>query len=234
MRQAGSQDVEIRPHPAKFNDQILAAITEALGTHLPVKRDTWPLILDPFAGVGRIHELGEYGYNTVGVELECEWADQHPNTICGDSRHLTEILGGPDDFDAVVTSPAYGNRMADAYAGDAKGSRRHTYRIDLGRPLDANNGAGMHFGFDYKMLHTQVWKQCRQVLTPGGLMVVNMKNFIRAGEIVDVVGWHRRCLHTLGYTSTDEIEVPVTGVRHGQNHELRVDHEVLLVMRAPE
>lgn len=93
------------PHPARFSDAILDTIA-------PFLQPGWRVV-DPFAGVGRIHELGErVGCQTVGVELEREWAWQHPQTIVGDARELVKIVG-EKSADAVVTSCCYGNRMAD-------------------------------------------------------------------------------------------------------------------------
>jgi hypothetical protein len=87
-------------HPAKFSTAVLEAM------------DPWLdgcCVLDPFAGVGGIHSLCKPA-RTVGVELEPEWAACHPRTVVGDATRLPF----PDNtFDAVATSPAYGNRMAD-------------------------------------------------------------------------------------------------------------------------
>lgn len=40
---------------------------------------------------------------------------------------------------------AYGNRMAGQYAGDPKGSKRHTYRISLGRRLNERGDAALQW-----------------------------------------------------------------------------------------
>lgn len=56
---------ERRPHPAKFTPELLAVIAGRLPELCPHGR-----ILDPFAGVGGVHTLGRYGYETFGVELE--------------------------------------------------------------------------------------------------------------------------------------------------------------------
>ena len=217
-------------HPAKFTDTILREFVQIIADY-----GLSGTIVDPFGGVGLIHELGAgEGLHTIAVELEPEWAEQHVHTLVGDSTDLVAVLRdqmpGLGKVQGIFTSPAYGNRMADSYAGDAKGSRRSTYRIALDRPLSDNNGAGMQFGHEYKRLHYRVWKQCWELLDDGGLMVVNVKNFIRAGEVVDVVGWHLQTLERIGFTLLEQRHVDTPGMRMGANRDLRVDGEEILVM----
>ena len=66
-------------HPAKFSDEILAEIGRTL-VRLDVAPRAW--IVDPFAGVGRVHELA---WPTFGIEIEPEWAATNKRTWCGDS-----------------------------------------------------------------------------------------------------------------------------------------------------
>jgi SAM-dependent methyltransferase len=97
-------------HPAKFSRAILARLREMLA---PERDRVGSLkILDPFAGVGGIHELAEEKIATFGVELQPEWAAVHEDTICGSVLELPSIFPA-GTFDAIVTSPCYGNRMAD-------------------------------------------------------------------------------------------------------------------------
>lgn len=104
----------VPPHPAKFSPPIMAEIRLALTAHAPTSPLFPVTVLDPFAGPGGVHQLVEYGYDTTGIEIEADWARAHPRTICGDST----AMALPDrSFDAVVTSPCYGNRMADTYDG---------------------------------------------------------------------------------------------------------------------
>lgn len=220
-------------HPAKFTDTILSEFVQIIADY-ELADGT---IVDPFAGTGRIHRLGGDGtIHTIGVELEPEWAEQHPYTITGNSRDLVNLIRdtfpGVGQVQGIFTSPAYGNRMADSYAGDAKGSRRSTYRIALDRALSEGNGASMHFGHDYKLLHYKVWKQCWELLDADGLMVVNLKNFIRGGHVVDIVEWHRETLERVGFTFLEQRHVDTPGMKMGANRDLRVDGEEILVMRA--
>ncbi len=210
-------------HPAKFSEPILDVIRARLHERLsPDAR-----ILDPFAGVGGVHELG---YDSVGVEIEPEWAACHGRTICGDSTRLTELFGD-QPFDAVVTSPAYGNRLADRYAGD--GTRRFTYRIALGRDLTEHNLGGLQWGDRYREFHRLVWKQCLAVLKPGGLMIVNVSNHIRAHQEQPVVEWHIGCLIEVGLFIDQVDQVKTMRIGYGANRDVRVGGEAVIVARTP-
>lgn len=221
------------PHPATFNDDILAAIN----TLLPTRRLS---ILDPFAGVGRVHELRSRGHSTYGIEIEPEWADQHEHTIVGNVLELDEALNrmfvgyyhtGPWRFDAIVTSPCYGNRMADRYAGDAKGTRRHTYRTYLGRDLHPTSSGSLQWGKQYRVFHRRAWAEVTRVVEPGGLFILNVKDHIRKGKIQPVTKFHLRTLELLGWGLEEEHRVQASGIRHGENHEARVWYETVARLR---
>ena len=217
--------IEPVDHPAKFSFPVLVALGEILAARV----GETGRVLDPFAGVGGIHTLK---WDTVGVEIEPEWAAQHEATVVGDLTRLLDLFPG-ESFDAVVTSPAYGNRMADRYAGDPSGTKRFTYRIALGRPLSGQNSGGMQWGAEYRALHEAVWWQCREVLRPGGWMIVNVSNHIRAGQEQPVVEWHLSTLLALGFLMDEVRPVGTRRMRYGANGRLRVDSEKILVLRAP-
>lgn len=130
-------------HPAAYSPGVLDAFDDLLCERFP----DGARLLDPFAGTGRIHLLSSdprfnLRYNTVGIELEPEWAAMHPATIVGDAT----ALPFPDhSFEMAATSPSYGNRMADHHEA-RDGSYRRTYRHVLGRPLNPNNSGGMQWG----------------------------------------------------------------------------------------
>lgn len=94
----------LQDHPAKFSQPILDAIVGQLADEMVPPGGT---LLDPFAGVGRVHQIADLvGYDSLGVELEPEWAATHERTICGDSTMLATLIGPyAGHVDAIVTSP---------------------------------------------------------------------------------------------------------------------------------
>ena len=180
------------------------------------------LVLDPFAGTGLIHQVHD---RAIGVEIEPEWAAMHPRTVVGDATCL------PFDsqvFDAIATSPCYGNRMADHH--DARdGSKRHTYRHYLGRQLHENSAGKLQWGAAYRDLHERAWAECYRVLVPFGVLILNISDHVRGGERMYVTDWHRRTLTELDFVLIDEIEIATPRLRHGENFGARVDHELVQV-----
>lgn len=215
---------EISPpkdHPAKFPTPVLEAIAKWIpdGTR----------VLDPFAGVGGIHDLRPR-VETVGVEIEPEWADQSPHTIVGSALNLPYA---DDSFDVVATSPTYGNRMADQYDG-RDGSTRVTYRLSLGRPLHPDNTGALQWGPAYRDFHRRAWDEALRVLKPSGILLLNMKDHYRGGTRQHVTDWHIATLEALGLRITDHLRIPVRGMKFGANAGLRVDHETVSRLSFPE
>ena len=103
-----------RRHPARYSDALLPVMARYL---IGCRR-----VLDPFGGVGGVFRLSAWlpGAELQAVEIEPEWAAADPRITLGSALSLPWAAGY---FDAVATSPAYGNRMADHH--DARdGSRR--------------------------------------------------------------------------------------------------------------
>lgn len=215
-------------HPAPYSKGILDLVA-AYFTKSPGKIRR---VLDPFAGTGRIHDLGLAEIETFGLEIEPEWAEMHERTTCGDALSLP--FPWPDFyFDAIVTSPTYGNRMADHHnARDL--SKRITYRHKLGRELHQNNSGKLQWGRDYRTFHKTAWVGCRRALRPGGLFVLNVSNHIRGGEEIDVVKFHRDYLVDLGYVEENDFHIPTPRMGFGANRDLRVEYEHVIFFRKPD
>lgn len=211
-------------HPAAFSNALMPVMAMRL-------RDSvgpGATVLDVFAGTGRIHELFPE-FDTTGVEIEPEWALLHNRTLIGDALHL-EFASGV--WDAICTSPTYGNRMADHHeAKDA--SKRITYRHKLGRALHPNNSGQLQWGDKYREFHTAAWQEAIRVLRPGGAFVLNIKDHVRDFKVVPVSEWHATTLAQLGLRLDALDIVPVPNMGFGANGNLRTNNEYIFTFHKP-
>lgn len=185
-------------HPATYTEIFLPLFAALL-------RDA-ANVLDPMGGSGKLAKIKAYGYRgrVVCNDLETEWwSEGHSNGYAVDEWHNTDAAAmtwaADASFDAIATSPTYGNRMADHHhARDA--SRRITYRHKLGRALHAENTGALQWGAAYRHKHTAIYRECLRVLKPGGLFVLNVSDHIRDGRRVYVSKWHLETLRAMGLT----------------------------------
>jgi DNA modification methylase len=199
-------------HPAKYSDSLMDILAYYLRGA--------DKVLDPFAGTGKIKLIRPDAYM---IEIEPEWATIRGATV-GDATRLPFASGS---FDAVCTSPTYGNRMADTFT-DKKPEKhyvRNTYTHALGRKLNPKNSGGMQWGEKYRRLHLSAWLECSRVLKRGGHFILNISDHIRNGKIVPVSVWHVSVLTGIGFVVTDEAEAETPRNKMGQNASARVPVE---------
>jgi len=205
-------------HPAKYTDCLLPIFSKYLKNNI--------LVLDPFAGTGKLKEIVP---NAILLEIEPEWAEMS-GAIVADSQHMPLR---DNVFDAVCTSPTYGNRMADHFVDHQthKNYVRNTYRHCLGRSLNPNNSGRMQWGNKYKELHIAVWKECERVLKKDGLFILNISDHIRSGKQIYVSDWHVKILTSMKFELLESLKVETPRQRMGKNSELRVDCEYVFIFK---
>lgn len=214
-----------RDNPAKFSDVILDHIETSLKTYFG---DSFEIsLLDPFAGSCKIAKLKEHmNVNVTCVDIEDGW-----DKVATPDRFIvcdSEFFHSDTIFDCIVTSPTYGNRMADHHVA-RDGSKRNTYTHRYGAPLTKGSTAVMQFGEAYKDKHIRIFKNLRHCIIDYGLLIVNVSDFIRNGERVQVVSWWKDMLTNVGFEYFGELKVPTPRNRFGANADKRVDYENILL-----
>jgi hypothetical protein len=232
-------------HPAKFSKQVLNRFRELLAEH------AWTSpVLDPFAGVGK---LGDIFPDAIGLEIEPRWAAMGATRMKVEVGDATAMRFPDATFGLVITSPSYGNRLADSHNAkdpckkcDGSGlhegkpcrfcrgkglSHRNTYTHHLGEPLQRNNTGGMQWGSEYRRIHLAAWAETVRVMQPMAPLFLNVSDHIRAGRRMKVSAWHVRTLLGLGLSFEDVVPVATDRLREGANHDLRVDSEWVFVLR---
>jgi len=160
------------------------------------------LVLDPMCGIGTtLVEAIHLGRNAIGVELEARWAQLASANIIharrlgatgtatvltGDARQLPRLV----DLDLagratlVLTSPPYGRSLhgqVTACPGRGVAKFDDTYSAD-----PANLGRISHPALLDAI--EEILLGCRQLLRPGGLLVLTARPYRHRDHLVDLPG----------------------------------------------
>jgi modification methylase len=160
------------------------------------------LVLDPMCGIGTtLVEAIHLGRNAIGVELEARWAQlasaniTHARrqgatgtatVITGDARQVPRLVD-PDLVGRVMlvlTSPPYGRSLhgqVTARPGRGVAKFDDTYSAD-----PANLGRISHPALLDAL--EEILVGCRQLLRPGGLLVVTARPYRHRDHLVDLPG----------------------------------------------
>jgi hypothetical protein len=216
-------------HPAKFTNTFLPIIAEQIQRYAVFEEPL--LILDPFAGTGKIFELENIlpGCLVWANELEPEWAVKREHSRVGDALNMS--WAASEWFTVICTSPTYGNRMADKLGIGKWAKTRNSYACSLGKELSENNSGGMQWGDRYRNFHIKAWKEADRVLCKNGLFILNISNHIRAKKEQFVSEWHRDILLGMGYALLDDTHISTPRQRRGANADLRVEYEHIYTFR---
>ncbi len=208
-------------HPATYTPVLLPVMASILKGR---RR-----ILDIFGGEGGIFALQHWLGDDVqieAIEIEPKFAAMHPRTTLGNALHLP---WADNSFDAIFTSPTYGNRFADKFR---PGADCFSYAQAIEGELQPDNTGAMRWnpnGGLYQVTHVLAYAEARRVLCEGGAFGLNMKDHYKGKELQPVTEWHVNTLKALGFQVVQRRKVKTPSLRYGENHELRVEYESVIL-----
>lgn len=169
-------------HPAKYSNELLPILAKYAFGH----------VVDIMGGTGKAGLLKKFQPSITKVtinELEPEWATQ------ATENNVDEIIVGDAaklkiNCDVIVTSPPYGNRLADNFKSSKPRPKTMAYALDLKRDPSEGSVCCKHFGRGYEDLmariYDSVFENCRFKR-----FVLNVSNFICNWQEIDVVAWYK-------------------------------------------
>lgn len=214
-------------HPAKM--------LPAIAAHA-VRSYTRPgdLVLDPMCGIGTtLVEAIRLGRHALGVEYEPRWArlaranvrhnatgtgeNSRGHVACGDARQLTALIDErhQGQVSLVVTSPPYGSSVHGQVRSTRESGERGVTKTDYRYSHDPYNLA--HVSTDRLLdAFTEILDQCRQMLRPGGTVVVTTRPWRERGELIDLPSAVLAAGQAVGLVPTERCAALLAGIRDGQ------------------
>lgn len=240
-------------HPARYSPPIIDLVADILRARWPDFMGR-PIIHDPFAGTGeRLHEMCNrddmlWAYSGTEIE-ECFIAA--PGVFQGDATDPdtyppARLPAQTGAFGWIVfTSPVYPNGMADNHRARDSSNRRNyrAAKIKITGDADAGleeNNAG-NFGYRgtkrdgnsaRRINYWRIHEQAVRHWSSAQLAIVNVSDFIHSkNQVEPLVDDWIKLLADHGWDDQQIHRVKTSRMRHGENREQRVDHEVVIVAR---
>lgn len=217
-------------HPARMLPAIAA---HAIATY------TRPgdVVLDPMCGIGTtLVEAAHQGRRAVGIELEPKWAsiarlnletaavqgasgsgEVHTGDAAEVATRLAQV-GLAGRVRLVITSPPYGSMTHGQVrsrrdGADAVEKTAYTYSRDRDR-----RAANLAYQRPEKLAGSfaRIMAACRELLTPGGIVVVTTRPYRKGGELVDFPGQITHACQEAGLVQVDRCAALLCAVRDGE------------------
>jgi modification methylase len=219
-QRAGRYLPESTAHPAKM---LPAIARQAIAAY------TQPgdLVLDPMCGIGTtLVEAVHQGRRAVGVEYEPRWAKlaranltlaathgapASGQVLTGDARHLLALLDPALHGTAalVLTSPPYGRSVhGQVSARPGQGVAKHDDRYSA----DPTNLAHHSHQTLLEALEL-ILGGCRELVRPGGMVVLTARPWRRQGLLVDFPGQLTRAAEAAGLVLYERNVALLVGLR---------------------
>ena len=244
-------------HPARFSKPIVDVIRDILVAEFPGPMGR-PVVHDPFAGTGtRLAEICDtgdgLGFGFSGTEIE-ECFIEHEAIIHGDAcdARLYPPTLLPNETTTggwvICTSPVYANGVADNHK-PSDASKRHTYRaakIEITGDPDAELHPGNMGNYGYRSTQRDgkstkrkaFWEIADAAMSHWDsalLAIVNVSDFKAKRNGVEVTEPHvddwKALLYKHGWINQTDFPVGTQRQGNGENRDVRVANEVVLVCR---
>jgi len=206
-------------HPATWDERLISAAAEMIEHHTAAPG----ILIDPMAGEGSHYApFAEAGWTVIMSDIHL-WPHRDRRVLCCDAA---DISADDDSIDVLLTSPPFGNRLADKMSTDD--DQRVTYADRRGADAAENDASGMQWGAAYRSAMRRIWTEAARLLKDDGLAVIDIKDHIRGGSRQHVTAWTIQAWRDLGWTVADIIPVQ-TGHYAGISHaEKRTDGHSLI------
>ncbi|WP_306369662.1 TRM11 family methyltransferase [Nocardiopsis sp. CC223A] len=195
------------------------------------------VVLDPMCGIGTtLVEATHQGRRAVGIELEPKWAsiarlnletamvqgasgvgEVHTGDAAEVATHLarTEVAGR---VRLVITSPPYGSMthgQVRSRRDGAEAVEKTAYTYSRARDRRAANLA---YQRPEKLASSfaRIMAACRELLAPGGVVVVTTRPFRKDGELIDFPGQITHACQEAGLVQIDRCAALLCAVRDGE------------------